>query len=486
MNKTLNSIASKTANWNIKLFLALLVGSAAIAFAVGSFGYLAGAIIFLLIVMIPVVAKSFRDPTFGLFFLIGYSYILFFIGRLLLPQRLPLGLGVEIIQIVLALGIVVGSFGNTKIKWDFFKNPVTYALIALECYNLLQALNPNAVSIIAWVAYVRILVFDLVLYFIIGNLIASKELVIRFTKFWLFLSLLAALYGIYQEFFGYQDFEWLDINSSPETIGLIQNGGFLRKFSFMSDVTTFGIVMAYSAIMCCVLAMGPLGITKRIILGGTALVLMVGMSYSGARTATAMIPMGLMMYILMNIQRKSTFLILVGLVFAFLALLFGPFYGSTATRLRTTFQPSKDASMNMREINRARIQPYIRSHPIGGGINTTDSEGKLLSPGHVLAGFPTDNGFLKTALTIGWVGLILQMTLYFIVISIGIKNYFLAEDPVIKSLYCGYIAMFFSLIIANFTQWSLVQKPTSILVPFIFILMPNLIKFDKSKRIISG
>ena len=173
------------------------------------------------------------------------------------------------------------------------------------------------------------------------------------------------------------------------------------------------------------------------------------------------------------------------LVFSFLAILYGPFYGGVATRLRTTFQPSKDASNNVREINRARIQPYIPSHPIGGGVGTTDGEGKLLSPGHYLAGFPTDNGFLKTALTIGWIGLIIQLSLYFIVIAIGIKNFFLAKDPIIRVLYCGYVAIFFALVIANFTQFPLVQKPTSFIVFFIFILMPNLIKFDKAKEIIN-
>lgn len=485
MSKAFTRFTSKLINQEGMLFIILALISLLIAFVIGNFGFKAGLVIFSILIVVSVFARSFNDPTFGLFFLIAYSYFLFFVGRLLLPQRLPLGLGVEVIQIVLFSGLIIWSGAKRKINWTFFKNPITYALLLFECYNLLQALNPNAVSIVAWVAYVRILLFDLVLYFILGNLITSKAVVIKFTKFWLFLSLLAAAYGMYQEFFGYQDFEWLDINSSPETLGLIQNGGFLRKFSFMSDVTTFGIVMAYSAIVCGVLAMGPFGLTKRVALGACALILMVGMSYSGARTATAMVPIGFLMYVLMNINNKGTFLILAILIFGLVVLIYGPFYGATAIRLRTTFQPSKDASMNVREINRARIQPYIRSHPIGGGINTTDSEGKLLSPGHILAGFPTDNGFLKTALTIGWVGLILQMTLYFIVISIGIKNFFLAEDPVIKSLYCGYIAMFFSLIIANFTQWSLVQKPTSILVPFIFILMPNLIKFDKSKRIVS-
>jgi putative inorganic carbon (hco3(-)) transporter len=467
---------------NVNLSLILLIGSLAIAFLVGRQGYVVGALIVVVIVGIPFIVGSFQETTFGLFVLIGYSYFLFFIARLLLPTKVPLGVGVEALELVILAGILIGSFAKKKINWALFRNPVTFAFLFFEFYIVLQALNPNAVSLVAWIVTMRTVIFDILLYFIFGNLFTSKTFVVNFTKFWLFLSLLAAFYGIYQEMFGYHDFEWFEINSSPETIGLIKNGNFLRKFSFLSDVATFGIVMAYSSIFCAVLSMAPFGLKARIALAACSLLMMTAMSFSGTRTATAMIPVGAVMYILLNINNKSTVVILMGLVLTFVAILYGPFYGGVATRLRTTFQPSKDPSNIVREVNRGRIQPYIFSHPIGGGVGTTDGEGKVLAAGHYLAGFPTDNGFLKTALTMGWIGLIIQLGFYFTVMAMGIKNFFLARDPIIKVLYCGYVSVFFALVIANFTQFPLVQKPTSLIAIFIFILMPNLIKFDKNKE----
>lgn len=485
MRKSLLGKNSSISYSDVNLLLVLLAGSLAIAFLVGSRGYAIGALILVVIVGIPFIAKSFQETTFGLFVLIAYSYFLFFIGRILLPTKVPTGLGVEALELVILLGILIGSFAKNKINWALFKNPITFAFLFFEAYNILQVFNPNSVSLLAWIVTMRTIVFDILLYFIFGSLFSSKTFVVNFTKFWLFLSLLAAFYGIYQEVFGYQDFEWFEINSSPETIGLIKNGNFLRKFSFLSDVATFGIVMAYSSIFCAVLSMGPFSLKVRLALAACSLLMVTAMSFSGTRTATAMIPVGVIMYILMNINNKSTVVILMGLVFTFLAILYGPFYGGVATRLRTTFQPSKDPSNNVREINRARIQPYIPSHPIGGGVGTTDGEGKVLAAGHYLAGFPTDNGYLKTALTIGWIGLIIQMTLYFSVLAIGIKNFFLAKDPIIRVIYCGYVSVFFALVIANFTQFPLVQKPTSLITLFIFILMPNLIRFDKNKKVLT-
>lgn len=106
----------------------------------------------------------------------------------------------------------------------------------LQTYNVLQVFNPNAVSIMAWLVSTRGIVFDLLIFFILTKLFTSLQVVVRYTKVWLFLSLLAALYGIYQQMFGYTDFEWRDIYSTPGKIYLIQNWGILRKFSFMSDV----------------------------------------------------------------------------------------------------------------------------------------------------------------------------------------------------------------------------------------------------------
>jgi putative inorganic carbon (hco3(-)) transporter len=463
------------------IFLIVLLGSIGIAFLVGTKGYVVGGLIFVVLAGIPIVYKSLIDTSFGFYFLTWYSYFLFFIGRLFLPVRVPMGIGVEALEIILLCGILMAEFGKKTSDWAYFRNPITYIFIAFETYNILQAFNPSATSLAGWFVSTRGIVFDLLIYFILGKLFSNFGLIKTYTKLWLFFSILAALYGVYQEIFGYTDFEWLDINSTPGKIFLIQNWSFLRKFSFMSDVATFGIVMAYSGIFCSVLAMHTTDLKKKMFLLGCAVLMFISMSFSGTRTATAMVPAGAFIYILMNINNRRTLVILACLIVGFILLLYGPFYGGAITRIRSTFQPSQDASMNVREINRARAQPYIRSHPIGGGVNTTDSEGEALSPGHQLAGFPTDSGFLKTALTIGWIGLIILMSLYFMVIAIGVKNFYSARDPTIKALYGAYIAAFFSLIVANYTQPAMGQKPTGLIVFSIFILMPNLIKFDKQQ-----
>jgi O-Antigen ligase len=459
------------------LVLALLLVSLSVAYLTAYKSIVIGLVFLALISILPFLLKSVQSLTFGFFVLLYYSFSLFFIGRLL-PIKLPMGLGVELLLILLFSGILISG---RKIEWSHFKNTTTFLLLISTLFGLLQFFNPNALSLEPWFLSTRVLVFNLILYFITVTVLNSGNIIKRFSKIWLALSLITAFYGIYQEIFGYSEFEWHSIYNSPGTIDLILNGAILRKFSFLSDVAAFGMLMAFSSIFTIVLAFGPFSIKRRLFMILCAVVFLMGMSYSGTRTATAMVPFGLLMYGLLSITRKATVLMGVLTVCAFLIFLYGPFYSATATRVRSTFKPSNDPSLGIREINRAKIQPYLRAHPFGGGVYTTGGEGEMNSPGHPLAGFPSDSGYLKTGLEIGWIGLIIELLLYLVVLKAGVINYYRVKNQTLKILYAAYISSFFALCIANFTQNNtLTQKPQIIIVFAIFTIMPNMIKFDSN------
>ncbi len=484
MNNPAAQISPNKVYKQVFMFVVLAVISLGIAFLTGHYGAKVGILLFVAISALPIAFAAISNLQFGLYLFIWYSYFLFFIGRLILPFTLPMGVGVELIEIMLLVGILISDIKRSKVDWSLFNNPVSYILLVSEVYSLLQFFNPNAVSLTAWMVSTRGIVFDVVLYFIMVRLLSSLSLIKKYTMFWVFLSFLAAMYGIYQEVFGYSEFEWRAIYSDGHTLGLIQNWGILRKFSFLSDVASFGILMAFSGVFCVVLAlMDGFEWRKRVLLGIGGMLMLVSMSFSGTRTATAMVPAGILIFILMNINNRKGLILAALSIVGLVAILFGPFYGGVISRIRTTFQPKNDDSMNVREYNRKRIQPYIYAHPIGGGVYTTDGEGELYSPGHPLAGFPTDSGFLKTALTTGWIGLIINMSFYFMILYIGVTNFYAAKDPQVKALYGAYIALFFSLILGNYAQSAMGQKPIGQIVFSIFAIMPNLIKFDKPAAI---
>jgi O-antigen ligase len=190
----------------------------------------------------------------------------------------------------------------------------------------------------------------------------------------------------------------------------------------------------------------------RIVLFSGVIFMLLSMAYTGTRTATAMIPAGIIMFGLLTITNKKTLVLLIISVMAYGILVYGPFYGSTARRLRSTFYPEHDASFNVRDYNRHRIQPYIYSHPIGGGLATVGVPGEEYSPHHPLAGFPPDNGYLATVLETGWIGLIIYLAEIFIILTLAVCNYYRAKDREIRNLYAGIIAFIFMWVVAQYGQ----------------------------------
>jgi O-antigen ligase len=150
--------------------------------------------------------------------------------------------------------------------------------------------------------------------------------------------------------------------------------------------------------------------------------------------------------------------------------------------MRSTFKGSEDASMNVRDQKRIRLQPYARTHPIGGGINTAGNLGRRYEPGHPMAGpFDTDSGFLRVALERGWIGLLLILGLYGTAMCYGAYNYYRVTDAKIKSFYAAYMAAFMAISVAHFAQDATDQKPIVIIIMSSFAFIVHMIKFEKTE-----
>lgn len=353
--------------------------------------------------------------------------------------------------------------------------------VVITAYQLLQFFNPNAVSHVAWLISMRNNV-SFLLYVVCFQAFSNLKEVKRFTTLWLLLATFIALYGIKQELFGLTGFENAWLHSSEERVKLYLIWGKLRKFSILSDPSSFGLFMAFSGLACTVLALGPFKAVQRIGFGVLAVIMYLSMSYSGTRTAIAMVAVGIVFLIVMTIQNRRTVMAALALAFFGGILLFGPFYGGTLTRIRSTFNPSDDPSMAVRDEKRVRLQEYIRAHPIGGGLGTTGKNGAKYSPGHYLSGgWDPDSGYLFTALETGWIGLIIFQVFFFIVMLQGIKNYFSIKDPLLKTLNLTYLVPFLALTVGHFTQDALFQKPVNLIVIVVYAVVVRIKSFERKK-----
>jgi putative inorganic carbon (HCO3(-)) transporter len=444
----------------VAIFALLLLVSVAVTYLIAHQGIVTGLLVLVASLGILLVVVVMKDYRIGFYFVFFLGVFMFYIDRIA-HLSFPMG---TVFDAVVGL-VFVSMFMQKKNRdWTWFKNPVTITFVVLIVYQALQLFNPSATSMVAWLISLRNNI-SFLLYVVCFQMFSSLKEITRFTTVWMTVALMVALYAIYQHFFGLTGFEMAWMNEQPERAGLFIIWGQLRVFSFLSDPSSFGLFTGASSLAAMVLALGPFKIHYRIAFGLLMVILMISMSYSGTRTAMALVIVGIAFYITMMLHNRKTLIASVVLVFFGAILLFGPFYGSTITRLRSTFKASEDPSMAVRDVKRIRLQDYVQTHPIGGGLNTVGQTGLRYSPGHELAGpWDPDSGYLLTALEGGWIGLIIFQALFFIVILQGINNFFAIKDPLLRTYILVYIVPFMALSVAHFTQDAMFHKPTNIVV----------------------
>lgn len=429
-----------------------------IAVIIANNGVLGGAVVLLITASPIVLFCILRFPKFGVIFFLILAYFIMFIIKLGLVN-FPLGTLMD----GLLLLLFIGFFINQKIapNWDILKNSISVIILIWVVYNFIEVLNPQADSRLAWIYTIRSLAVVMLSYFIFMYQIKSVQFIRLIIVIWLIMSLIAALYGLKQEFFGFSDFEQRDLDNNPLLAGLLFIDGHWRKFSVFADPISFSYNMNVSAILCIGLMFGPFARRIKILLALLSILFLYAMLFSGTRAAYVLLPMAMSLLFILNLNFRMA---LIGIVFGFcfFILIFIPTSNYTLYRFQTAFKPSDDASYNVRAKNQKKIQPYIRSHPMGGGLGASGATGAKFSPNSYLGQFPPDSGYVRAAVEQGWIGLILLCSVFFVALAKGINNYFKIKDPELKSYCLSVTLIIFALCVGNFPQEGLIQYPLNV------------------------
>ena len=136
--------------------------------------------------------------------------------------------------------------------------------------------------------------------------------------------------------------------------------------------------------------------------------------------------------------------------------------------------------MNLPLANQKRIQPYIQTHPIGGGLGSCGVWGERFNPDSELSKFPHDSSFVRMGVELGWIGLILYTLLHYFVLRTGLYYYIRCSDPFIKSLYAGITTWCFMLSVACYAQEAILQLPMNVIYNVFLGILVTLKRFDPS------
>ncbi|HSZ34810.1 MAG TPA: O-antigen ligase family protein [Puia sp.] len=437
-----------------------------------------------ILIGIVIVYLCLFKPLTGFYIVNFLSFFIFFPNHVIGRDVLPSGIIIELLTLFVFMGSVLSIKSKDVYFAGLLKTGVSITFLILTLYVAIQAFNPNVDGFDSWLATFKRSIFFILLYISCYCLIDTKEKLRYFIRFWVYLSFVAAAYGCYQQWFGYFSFEMNYIMRAPGGYEILFQGGQLRKFSFLSDVVGFGVLAGCMALLTLLLAINEKDKIRKYRFYFFSIIMSLGMAYSGTRTTNIIIPAGLVLYFLITIQNRTTLYALFIAAIIAIVILFLPIHNNaTLNRVRSTFD-SQDASFNLRNKNRHQIQPYIYSHPLGGGMGTTNFPGLLNHPNHPLAGFATDSGYLKAALEIGWIGLALMILFNLAILFQGINYYFKMKDKELKFLLLIILCTLFPNIITQYSQETTGQYPFCIFFFSSLSLMQRLKEFDENENVL--
>lgn len=470
-------LVEKFAGWP-GFFIFLIIASV-LAYAIASSGLTIALMAIAAMVGLPVVYFLVVMPEFGIMVYLTLAYTIMWFLRFGVGG-FPLG---TLMDGMLAL-FILGMFIQMKQKkeWYLLNNRVSILILIWVLYTFLQVANPSAESRLAWVYTVRTVGLVTLMYFIFLFNIRTKKFIKIIIKWWIVWSFINACYAFKQEYFGFFAFEqsWLD--SDPNIAQLLFLAGHWRKFSIFSDPVTFAYNMATASLLCMAVITGPIKIYQKVILAALAGFFLYVMLFSGTRGAYPLIPAAFILYAILKFNKQILAFTSVAMLFI-VFLIFMPTSNQNILRFQTAFRPNNDASYRVREMNQARIKPYIYSHPIGGGLGATGEWGQKFAPNSFLAHFPPDSGYVRTTVELGWIGLIIFSVMIFTILQTGINNFFKVRDPELKSYILGMVLMIFTWNIGNFPQQALVQYPSNVLFFLAVALIGVIYRLDQQQNL---
>lgn len=451
----------------------LLLATLPVAYLLSALDLKVSFVLFLALVGFPLVVFSLFNISFAIVLMLGISLIVPFGSKF---TTAPIGTLLDLLILVSAVGILLRQIKERD--WSFAKFPLSYMILIWLYYNIIQVLNPGAESKMAWLYTVRSVAIQQVVFFIGAYAFRqNRRGIMLVLKLIIGMCFASALYGLKQQFVGFSAAETAWIMADKERFELYYQWGMMRIPSFCFDPTTFGILMACFSIFCVALLVGPGSKARKALLALMAACSLWVMAYTGTRTAFALVPIGAIFFCGMILSKR---VLLIGGIFAVLGTGFILKSSSSGViyRIQSAFKPAQDDSMNLRLANQKKIQPYIQSHPMGGGLGSCGVWGKRFNPDSELSKFPHDSSFVRMAVELGWIGLILYTLLHYFVLHTGIYYFVRCRDPFIKSIYAGITSWCFMLTVACYAQEAILQLPMNVIYNVFLAILVTLKNFD--------
>ena len=378
----------------------------------------------------------------------------------------PKSLADELLELTLIAIAIIDIRKETYFgrAWNFMLLAVIIwcGLCIIEILNDTCGLGMN---VDAWYTAFRLMALHLVWIVLVFSIyISNPERLIKYLRIWACLSLISAFWTWKMINIGLTDTEQSWLYNSGYRTHLLNAGTLIRYWSTFNDAATYGCNASASAV-----AFFIFGITSKIKIDKlffllTAVAVTWGMFQSGTRTAIITMIAGFVVFLFLA---KSTKILIpsavIGGLFLFILVFTNIGQGNQQIRRMRSAFDKKDASANVRDINKASIAKYMKDAPWGIGIGMYSSNIPANNKFRLLSEIPPDSEYVFIWVRTGPIGVTI-FTGCMVMILLGgcYIVLFRLKNPSLVGIGGGLCAAFVSIHLGGYANQILFQYPNGL------------------------
>ena len=452
-----------TSFWLVAAFISAI----AVGYFIAGNGMGLGVMLIAVPFAIAFVITLFLKPRFGFIFFIIYCFAVPVLCRFF--PGLQYGLGQDGLLVLIFLAIIFNR--SNRFRYRHLNNDLVWMAFAWLIITVLEIGNPEKPSINGWFFEARSITFYWILAVTLSFLLLNKKSDIDlFLKIVITISVIAALYGMKQLYFGVNQAEinWLEAGAKKTHLLF----GKLRVFSFYTEAGQFGASMAHISVLCIILATGPYSKPKKLFFLILGLILFYGMLISGTRGALFALAGGGFTYLALSKQLKI--LILGGIIglMAFGVLKYTSIGSGNAeiVRLRTSLDPN-DPSLMTRLNNQIILRDYLKTRPLGAGVGTIGMWGLMYNKHLYVSTIPPDSLYVKVWAMYGIVGFLIWFGIMLYIVGKMAGIIWNTRDLVMRNKLAAMCSGATGVLLCSYGNEVMNQMPSSIICYVSWVLI---------------
>ena len=401
-------------------------------------------------------------------------WMLLFINQILQWKASPIplpGLPMSLWNELLELTLIAIAIVDTR-KTLHFERSLNLMLVAITiwcgfcCIEILNDTCGLGMNVNAWFTGARLMALQLVWILLVFSIyISSPQTLLIYLRVWALFAIFSAFWTWKQKTIGFTPVEYSWLYYGPGSRTHVLNGGTLiRYFSTFSDAANYGCNAASTAVAFLIF-----GITSKIKIDKiffllTFAIVTWGMFQSGTRTAIFALAAGFMLFLVLA---KSIRILIPSVLFGVIVFVFLVFTNigngnQQIRRMRSAFN-KKDASANVRDVNKAAISKYMKDAPWGIGIGIFSDNIPSWNKYKLLSEIPPDSEYVFIWVRTGPIGVTIFACCMVLMLAGACRVVlFRLKSPSLIGIGGGLCAAFASIQISAYANQVLYQYPNGL------------------------